>query len=47
VTVRVLPFHPLSAEAVRALTTEAAALLGFLEPDADTAVVRIDDPVGS
>jgi len=47
VTVRVLPFHPLSAAAVRALTTEAEALLGFLEPDADTAVVRIDDPVGS
>jgi hypothetical protein len=44
VALRVTPFGPLPAHAVRALTTEAEALLGFVEPDA-TATVRFDDPV--
>ena len=45
VTVRVLPFEPLPAKAVRALTAEAEALLGFVEPDTPNATVRIEEPV--
>jgi hypothetical protein len=41
---RVVPFQPLPARAVRDLTTEAEALLGFVEPDA-SASVRFDEPV--
>jgi hypothetical protein len=44
---RVVPFQPLPARAVRDLTDEAQALLGFVEPEANTATVRFDDPVDS
>jgi hypothetical protein len=45
VTIRVLPFRPLPSAAIQALTTEAEALLRFIEPDTETATVRIDEPV--
>ena len=41
-TLRVQPFRPLHAKAVKALTAEAEALLAFVEPDAAITGVRID-----
>lgn len=40
VTLRVTPFHPLSATAVRELAEEAESLLGFLEPTAPNPSVK-------
>jgi hypothetical protein len=37
----------LSAQAVRELTAEGEALLGFVEPDMATAGIRFDDPLTS
>ncbi|HEY3611471.1 MAG TPA: winged helix DNA-binding domain-containing protein [Pseudonocardiaceae bacterium] len=42
---RVVPFQPLPARAVRELTVEGEALLGFVEPDLAAAGIRFDDPV--
>jgi hypothetical protein len=46
VTLRVTPFRRLPAAAVSALTEEAEATLGFLEPDAPGTGVRFEEPLG-
>lgn len=46
VTLRVTPFRRLPAAAVGALTEEAEATLGFIEPDAPGAGVRFEEPLG-
>jgi hypothetical protein len=43
---RVTPFRRLPAAAVRELSEEAEALLGFMEPDAPTTGVRFEEPLG-
>jgi hypothetical protein len=46
VTLRVTPFRRLPATAVRELTEEAEAVLGFVEPDAVNPGVKFEEPLG-